>query len=425
MGDLFDSDSEEEATKVEFHPETTKEDSLFDSEDDSEDDSSSSSSSATTSSTTTKPIKVQQKPAKIVNVALRPCTSFAAPNPTFDVIQPGNMFVNPHRFDSNTYNREEEDKAFEKEDGSVGSSRPEVVRWRHKAGTTVPESNARVIVWSDNTMSMIVGGNPSSNVTEIPTASEQSFVYVRQIYDDGDGLDTCLECAGPVGRVLSVRSVAAEETSIEKVMSGMGKGGPHAAINIKSTSNPLKDKIKRENDADVAINARNRQKRGAAGMHRNSRAGLKREQNRSYLEGSDDEEDEYSHMNSKELDDDEDSEEEEMESLAVQREQRQSRRAAVAGAAKTKEQAENAAGDGEGGGNGDDDDDDDDDDDEDFHLEKTTTNEEIVQTSTTGKKRKLEDDDDDDDDDDEEEIAIPKSNKRSRTSVFDDDDEDD
>ena len=414
--DLFGSDDEEVTTtaaasssnplEVTPAPSTaTNDNSLFgsDSDEEPEETTATTTTTSTTSSTSAPPTKPTPV-AKIVNVALRPVTSFSTANRIVDVVNPGTMFINPHRFDKNKYNRREEAHAFKSASGDSAPSRPEAIRWRHKPGTTVPESNARVVVWSDGTMSVVIGNNPMNVISEVPTAPDQSFVYVKQMYDDGDGLDTCLECVGPVGRTLAVRSEANAETAAVKVL-GLEKGGggytSRRNMGSKiSTTDPLKDKAKREQDKDEALRANMRQREGAASMHRGSRAGLKREQNKNWLEGSDDE-DEYANMKSKNFDeeDSDDSEEEEMEmTLAEQKSQRQSRRtrnSAVAAAAAASASATVA-------------DEEEEDDDEDF-------------IAPTTKKRKLEDDEDEEEEGD---VPSASSSKRSRKNAFEDDEED-
>jgi RNA polymerase-associated protein LEO1 len=456
--DLFGSDDEDEPTTtttpaVAAVPTQVKNDNdLFGSESESDDDANSttnntssstssssssststSSSSSSSSSSTTKPVPPPPK-ARVVNVALRPITSFATADRIVDVVNPGPMFVNPHRFDKDLYNKEAEAKGFENAAGEAAPTRPDTVRWRYKPGTSIPESNARVVVWSDGSMSVAIGNNPMSVLSDVPTAPDQSFVYVKQIYDDGDGVDTCLECVGPVGRNMAVQSEVNADTAAVKVLglekSGGIAGGGYSSkrnvSNITSTTNPLVDKVARENEAEEALRAHKRQREGAAGMHRGSRAGLKRAQNKSWLEGSDDE-DEYSHMKAKTLDEDdsdEDSDEDEMEmTLDEQRKQRQSRRTRTT-RGEDSTAASNGTGDGEDGE--DDDEEDSDEDDEDFVVVQPSNKEGEEGGSadaTTGKKRKLEDDEDEDDEDEDDEEApvAASSNKRSRKNAFDDD----
>jgi hypothetical protein len=449
--DLFGSDDEEETTTTTTTttttaaaPESSKEvndDALFGSDSDSDSDNDEASSNTAANDNANNPPETdttnntdttnedqegaKQKnieppappvPPKVTNIALRSITSFSSSERVFDVVNPGTMYFNPHRFDKEKYNKVEEDKAFENANGEPGPKKPETIRWRYKPGTEVPESNARVVVWSDGTMSVVIGDNPLSVLSEVPRAKNLSYVYAKQIYDDGEGVDTCLECVGPVGRTLAIRSEANVELARVKVL-GLDKnagGGDYSSKrnvgSITSTNNPLVEKMKRENERDEALRALNRQREGAAGVNHRNRAGFKRAQNKSWLEGSDDE-DEYSHMNAKRLDEDDSEEsEEEMEmTLEEQKRQRQSRRSTRTRENVVVQGNEDAANDQE-----EELEDDDDDDDEDFVI-----------ASSSGKKRKLEDDNDDGDEDDEDDAVVASSTKRSRKNAFEDDDEDD
>ena len=86
------------------------------------------------------------------------------------MIQPGQLYVNPHCFERSKYDEREEEKAFEDGSGNAAPRRAETVRWREASGGGVGdmESNARVVKWSDGTMSFVVGDS-FSEVTQVPT----------------------------------------------------------------------------------------------------------------------------------------------------------------------------------------------------------------------------------------------------------------
>jgi hypothetical protein len=66
-------------------------------------------------------------------------------------------------------------------------------------------------------------------------------VYAKQIYDDGDGIDTCLECVGPVGRTMAVRRVASNDSSVAKALGAASSSAQGRNIGtIISTTNPEK-----------------------------------------------------------------------------------------------------------------------------------------------------------------------------------------
>ena len=184
--DLFGSDDDDEQTTTTTTTTTTsdaappvaalttkpaQDESLFGSDEEDEEPSApaqpAAPSSSATPSSPTKPIK----PPRVINIALRPVTSFAPPNATpLDVIQPGQLYVNPHCFERSKYDEREEEKAFEDGSGNAAPRRAETVRWRETSGGGVGgmESNARVVKWSDGTMSFVVGDS-FSEVTQVPT----------------------------------------------------------------------------------------------------------------------------------------------------------------------------------------------------------------------------------------------------------------
>ena len=66
------------------------------------------------------------------------------------------------------YDEREEEKAFEDSSGNSAPPRAETVRWREASSGVGMESNARVVKWSDGTMSFVVGES-FSEVTQVPT----------------------------------------------------------------------------------------------------------------------------------------------------------------------------------------------------------------------------------------------------------------
>ena len=113
------------------------------------------------------------------------------------VLKPGKLVsLNTHRFDPSIYNEAEEIDLFTKnatsDDGVRAPMPTKIVRWRAKRGSDgellknadgslVAESNARIVRWSDGSLSLAVGSAPMLHVKNVPVPKDQSYVFVKQM----------------------------------------------------------------------------------------------------------------------------------------------------------------------------------------------------------------------------------------------------
>lgn len=168
---------------------------------------------------------------------------------------PNILGIQARPFDAHTY-----DPADEAEHAA---SRQNVVRWRYAAsgaaaaggdGEVERESNARVVRWSDGSLTLHIGSEVLL-ATEQPLESEHAHVFAR-------GPKSLIECHGVLSRRLhfqpATRDSATHRTLMSKVQN-TAKMGKERKIRMTSTlSDPEKAKEAMEKASALARRARAR-----------------------------------------------------------------------------------------------------------------------------------------------------------------------
>jgi RNA polymerase-associated protein LEO1 len=268
-------------------------------------------------------------PGRLVLQVTMPELTTGATASKLRVVKPGKLVsLNPHRFDPAQYDEADEvdyfTNAAASDDGTTAPMPTKIVRWRAKRGSDgellknadgsfVAESNARIVRWSDGTMSLAVGAAPMLHISNVPVPKDQSYVFVKQMQTqvgsasnetapDDDALpETSLECVGVVGETMALRPAVMdadlEHTIVQKHAMSNATRSRKGLKTVRTSKDPEAEMLRRQQDRSEALRKERKTREGDQGafMRRNQRD-LAHQKNAAYLEGdgsSDSDENEY------------------------------------------------------------------------------------------------------------------------------------
>ena len=253
------------------------------------------------------------------------------------IIKPGKLIsLNPHRFDPAQYNDADEVDYFTNtdasEDGTTAPLPTKIVRWRAKRGSDgellknadgsfVAESNARIVRWSDGTISLAVGSTPMLHISNVPVPKDQSYVFVRQmqthvgsasnesVKDDDTLPETSLECVGVVGEIMALRPAVVdadlEHTIVQKHAMSNAARSRKGLKTVRTSKDPEAEMLRRQQDRSEALRKERKTREGDQGVFmRRNQHDIARQKNAAYLEGDGSSESDEDEMYSDESDDD-------------------------------------------------------------------------------------------------------------------------
>lgn len=223
--------------------------------------------------------------------------------------------LNPHRFDPSRYSEKAEveflNDGASSEDGMAASMPTKIVRWRAKRGpggellknadgSFVAESNARIVRWSDGTMSLAVGSAPMLHISNVPVPKDQSYVFVRQMQTqvnsamaenltDEDTLpETSLECIGVIGQTMALRPAVVdaevEHTIVQKQILGNASKRKKELKTVHTSKDPEAELLKRQQALSEALRKERKNRDEGSFLRRNQKE-FQRQTNAAYLEG--------------------------------------------------------------------------------------------------------------------------------------------
>eukprot|EP01113_Clastostelium_recurvatum_P036653 TRINITY_DN5264_c0_g1_i4.p1 TRINITY_DN5264_c0_g1~~TRINITY_DN5264_c0_g1_i4.p1 ORF type:complete len:461 (-),score=139.96 TRINITY_DN5264_c0_g1_i4:119-1480(-) len=222
---------------------------------------------------------------------------------------PNILAIQPRPFDAISFADDEdaEMQDLESRGGKVGLEN--VVRWRlikDKSGALKPDSNARIVRWSDGSMHMFLG----SEVLEVEQHNmdkEHAYVYSRS-------QPAMLACHGKVGAKMTLRPVSTKSkfhSRLTKTMAETSKKVTKVKL-VNTTADPEKEKEAREKMIEESIRLQQREDNERAAMY--SRYNMTDELSTQFLERG---HDEY---------DDDENDDEEAEAEISEEDERESRR---------------------------------------------------------------------------------------------------
>ena len=157
------------------------------------------------------------------------------PNPDAELLvmrTPNILSINPRPFVMEEFEDEHEEGRQAQTDN--------VIRWRENPETGAPESNARIVTWSDGSMTLHVGGEVLSAMTHKLEGGDQLFSRIK---------GSNMECHGVLRKKMVLQPVSTGSSTHHKLTQAIAKqyvGKQRTVKHISTTADPEKKKLEDE-----------------------------------------------------------------------------------------------------------------------------------------------------------------------------------